>query len=379
MTVNYFPKNSRVFYFWKGRVALYGILKALGIGSGDEVIMPGFTCVVVPNAVLYLGAIPIYADIEPDTYNLSTATIEPLITDRTRVILAQNTFGLSADLDPIMDLAQEHDIVVVEDCAHGLGGLYKGKRNGTVAHAAFFSTQWSKPISTGLGGIAYVRGDTLAKRTEQIVREMPRPNLVDQALLLMQLLVRPVADHPTLHYASVDLYRFITQNLNLPVGSSTGDELTSTEMPSEYAKRMGRLQLWNWKRGLKKLDVLVKQRRNVAKHYDAFFSSHPIEPPYRPDYAMHAMLRYTIRVPNKHEVLDRAKEKRIPVGDWFLSPLHPVVGDLSPWGYQIGQCPVAEQACRETVNLFTDRALSRHQLAALFSTEQRASHVYARR
>lgn len=78
------------------------------------------------------------------------------------------------------------------------------------------------------------------------------------------------------------------------------------------------------------------------------------------------MLRYPIRVPNKPGLLENAHRLRIPLGDWFVSPLHPVEGDLSLWGYQAGQCPQAEKACAEVVNLFTDKPLSKTQLDVLF-------------
>lgn len=365
MIANYFPENGKFFYFWKGRVAFYAILKALEVGPGDEIIMPGFTCVVVPNVVHYLGATPIYADIEANTYNLTIETIEPLINKQTRVIVAQNTFGLSADLDQIMALAKRHNITVVEDCAHGLGGFYRGKPNGTVAHAAFFSTQWSKPISTGLGGVAYTEDNAIAHGLERVVAEMAKPGFGQQAILAAQLLARPLADNHILHYPLINTYRFLTQRLGLSVGSSSGDELEDVEMPPDYAQRMGGLQHHMWHQGLSQLKLKVKQRQKVAAGYDDFFTSTNIAPPCRPDYAQHAMLRYPIRVPNKEIILQKARQKRFPVGDWFISPLHPITGDLSLWGYRQGQCPVAEQACREVINLFTDHPLSRQQLTTL--------------
>jgi perosamine synthetase len=338
----------------------------LNIGLGDEIIIPGFTCVVVPNAIFYLGAKPVYADIEADTYNLSAETIEPLITDCTRVILAQNTFGLSADLEPIMTLAEKHKLIVVEDCAHGLGGFYRGRRNGTVTHAAFFSTQWSKPISTGLGGVAYTRDNAIAQGIEKLIENMPNPGIGEQAMLYAQLLVYPLADNPILHYPLVGVYRFLTQKLGFSVGSSTGSELATIEMPPGYAKKMGTLQYRRWQNSLAKLDAKVKQRQEIASRYDDFFTSSAIKPPYRPKYAEHSMLRYTVRVSDKERVLMRAKKMRIPIGDWFVSPLHPIVGDLSLWGYHKGQCPVSEQACQETINLFTDHLLSQQQLNEVF-------------
>jgi perosamine synthetase len=368
MTTSYFPTNGRLFYFWKGRVALYTLLRSLGVGPGDEVIIPGFTCVVVPNAVLYLGATPVYADIEAATYNLSAATVEPLISPRTKVIVAQNTFGLSADLDPIMALAKRHNLEVIEDCAHGLGGSYRGRPNGTVAHAAFFSTQWSKPISTGLGGVAYTQDNSMAQKIERALAEMnlPGPGLGQQAILGMQLLLRPLADQPALHYPLIGAYRFLTQKLGLSVGSSSSSELETIKMSAGYGQRMGNLQGWGWKRGLARLEAKTQQRQKIAAQYDDFFAKTCVTPPYRPDYALHAMLRYTIRVPDKAHLLNKARKLRLPVGDWFVSPLHPVAGDLSQWGYRAGQCPVAEQACREAINLLTDRPLSQRQLAILF-------------
>jgi len=142
-----------IFLFWKGRVALYAILGATGIKGGDEIILPAFTCVVAVNPIIYLSAKPVYVDIDPVTYNMDVSMIEGKITERTRAILAQNTFGLAPDLDRIFELADRYRLMVIEDCAHGFGGSYRGKPNGTMADASFFSSQWNKPFSTnGLEG-----------------------------------------------------------------------------------------------------------------------------------------------------------------------------------------------------------------------------------
>lgn len=107
--------KSNTFYFFKGRIALYAILKAMGVKAGDEVIIPGFTCVVVPNAVLYLGAKPVYVDIEAHTYNINTKRIEEKITEKTKAIIAQHTFGIPAEMDKILEIAKKHNLYVVED------------------------------------------------------------------------------------------------------------------------------------------------------------------------------------------------------------------------------------------------------------------------
>jgi perosamine synthetase len=107
------------FLFWKGRVALYAILKTLEIKEGDEIILPAFTCVVAVNPIIYLGANPVYVDIDPTTYNIDVSMIERKITEKTRAILAQNTFGLAPDLDMILEVANKYKLMVIEDRAHG--------------------------------------------------------------------------------------------------------------------------------------------------------------------------------------------------------------------------------------------------------------------
>ncbi|MGI0148096.1 MAG: DegT/DnrJ/EryC1/StrS family aminotransferase, partial [Thermoplasmata archaeon] len=126
--------------FWKGRVALYAILRTLEIGHEDEVILPAFTCVVVPNAVRFAGATPVYADIVPGGYNLDPAGVERAVTPRTRAIIVQHTFGIPADLDPLLEIARRHGLAVIEDCAHSLGSEYRERGVGTFGLAAFFSS-----------------------------------------------------------------------------------------------------------------------------------------------------------------------------------------------------------------------------------------------
>ena len=142
---NYLNINPQdIFLFWKGRVALYAILKAMGIKEGDEIILPAFTCVVAVNPIIYLGARPVYVDVDPKTYNIDVKTLERLnvkTLKKAKAILAQNTFGLSSDLDAIFEIAKKYNLFVIEDCAHGFGGFYKGKPNGTIADVSFFSVQ----------------------------------------------------------------------------------------------------------------------------------------------------------------------------------------------------------------------------------------------
>ena len=107
--------ENQAFGFWKARVALYAILRAMGIGSGDEVILPGYTCVMDVNPVKYVGAKPVYVDIEPHTFNMVPELIEQKITPQTKLIIAQHTYGYPCNMDRILEIAKNHAIPVIED------------------------------------------------------------------------------------------------------------------------------------------------------------------------------------------------------------------------------------------------------------------------
>lgn len=143
--------------FWKGRVALYAILKALEIGPGDAVLLPGYTCMVVPIAAVFLGATPVYADVDASSYNVTRDTLEAAWRGhngpRPKAVIIQHSYGIPVEAGPILDWARSEGLAVIEDCAHVLGSSYRGTPCGLLGDAAFFSSQWNKPTTTGLGGV----------------------------------------------------------------------------------------------------------------------------------------------------------------------------------------------------------------------------------
>jgi perosamine synthetase len=136
-----------------GTVSLHLILVALGIGAGDEVIVPSLTYVASVNAIAYTGAKPVFVDSHPDYWNLDPARIEELITPRTKAIMVVHLYGHSADMDPIMAIAAKHGIHVVEDAAEAHGALYKGRMVGAFGVAGSYSFFGNKIITTGEGGM----------------------------------------------------------------------------------------------------------------------------------------------------------------------------------------------------------------------------------
>ncbi len=136
-----------------GTVALHLALATLGIGPGDEVILPTFTMIATINAVTYTGATPVLVDSEPVTWNMDLNQVAGKITSRTRVVMPVHTYGHPVDMDPLLELAERHGLYIIEDAAEAHGAEYKGRRAGSLGHAGCFSFYANKVITTGEGGM----------------------------------------------------------------------------------------------------------------------------------------------------------------------------------------------------------------------------------
>lgn len=141
---------------------------AAGVGPGDEVIVSPYTMVASATAAVVFGAIPVFADIDPDTFCISAETIRPCITPRTKAIIVVDIFGHPADMDGIMALAAEHDLIVIEDTAQAPGAMYRGRLAGTLAHMGVFSLNYHKTIHCGEGGVVVTERADFAERLQLI-------------------------------------------------------------------------------------------------------------------------------------------------------------------------------------------------------------------
>jgi len=343
---------ARAFAFWKGRVALYAILRALGVGEGDEVIVPGYTCVMNVNPIVYLGARPIYVDIEPVTYNIRADLIEQHLSARTRAIICQHTYGYPADLDGILAVARRHDLPVIEDCCLSLGSRYRGQLVGTFGRAAYFSFQWNKPYTTGLGGMAVTSDAALAERIAELCRrERIGPSTRETLLLSAQLAAYRTLIYPRTTALAQNVFRWLTRR-GLVVGSSETAEFRP-RMAADFFKGMGTVQERAGQRQLRKLERAIAHRRHMQRIYDELLAERgwPIKPP--PDGMEPVLVRYPVRVADKWKALSTAASHFVELGSWFECPLHPIETPLEAYSYEPGMCPTAERACREVVNLPT--------------------------
>ena len=165
---------------------LYAAVGAAGVGPGDEVIVSPYTMIASATAAMIFNGVPVFADIDPQTFTLDPASIEKCITERTKAIVVVHIFGQSADMDPIMALARRHNLIVIEDCAQIPFGTYKGRSVGTLGHIGVFSLNYHKHIHCGEGGVIVTNDDDLAEsvqlirnHAEGVVRNKGHANLVN--------------------------------------------------------------------------------------------------------------------------------------------------------------------------------------------------------
>lgn len=347
--------SDNIFLYWKGRVALYAALKAAGITSGDEVIIPGLTCVVVPNAILYCGAIPVYADVRSDTLTMDVDSAKKLINAKTKAIIIQNTFGLSADVDTLVDLARSRHILVLEDCTHGFGGYFKGQANGTLADASFFSTQWNKPYSTGLGGILLVNRPECFPWLAAINSACIAPSKQELLGLWLSLQARRFLLHDASYWLLLRLFRWLSK-VGLVTGSSSTQEIKSTVMPADFLKQHSPLQASTGMRALASLDEVMAMRERAALAYREVLANHNkwhVSPLHD---ANNAHLKFPVLINDRRAFFSAAEKAQVRLSDWFVSPIHPVENDLSLWHLDVDTIPIATALAQKLVTINTEVA-----------------------
>lgn len=346
-----FGADYYAFSFWKGRVGLYAILKAMDLKENDEVILPGYTCVAVPNAVRFAGAVPVYSDIAPGHFNLDPATVRQSITSRTRALIVQHTYGIPADVDELQTIAGKNGLEIIEDCAHVLAGSsYRGKLLGSFGKAAFFSSQWSKPYTTGLGGMVLTRDRRLAERLKQVRATFENPSVLQRAQLQIQYLLYRRFFKPKLYwYAQKSLHRLSA--LGLFVGSSNSGELIG-DKPADIRWKMCDFQQRAGMDGINSLETNSAHRRFLERYYSEIFHRHGWPIYSQLNSADTRLLRYPLEVANKTRLLKESSRAGIEIGSWFETPLHPLpLNDHHLVNYQLGACPVAESTAAHVINL----------------------------
>ena len=297
-----------------GTSALHAACFAAGIGPGDEVITTPLTFAASANCVLYCGGTPVFADVDPKTYNIDPEDIQRKITDRTKAIIAVHLAGQPCDMDAIHSIAREHGLIVIEDGAHALGSVYKGKKVGSMSDMTTFSFHPVKPITTGEGGMIVTDNEDFYKkmilfRSHGITR--------DDSMMTRN-------DGPWF-YQQFDLgYNYRITDIQCALGCSQ----------------------------MKKLDRFLARRKEiVARYNEAFADCDNIITPYQLSDTESGWHLYIVQVKNcdRRQVFETMREKGIGVNVHYIPVyMHPYYQEH---GYENVHCANAEEIYSHIMSL----------------------------
>ena len=284
-----------------GLDALMLALKALGVGGGDEVIVPSNTFIATVLAVTYTGATPVFVEPDIRTYNIDPSRIEAAITPRTKAIMPVHLYGQPADMDPIMDIARKHGLYVVEDCAQAHGAAYKGRRIGTFGDAAGFSFYPGKNLGAlGDAGAAITNDKALADK------------------------IRTLGN-----YGSDYKYHHVCQGNN-----SRLDELQAAFLAAK----------------LPHLDRMNRERRRVAARYLAEIHNPLLTLPYVLPGTEPVWHIFAVRCDRRDELADDLKEAGIATNKHYPIPMH-LQGAYAELNIPKGSLPIAEEISATELSL----------------------------
>lgn len=284
-----------------GLDALMLALKALGIGKGDEVIVPANTFIATALAVTYTGATPVLVDADIRTFNINPTLIEDAITDHTKAIMPVHLYGQPCDMDPIVEIAKKHNLFIVEDCAQAHGATYKGKKIGTFGDAAGFSFYPGKNLGAlGDAGATITYDENVAKR------------------------VRALGN-----YGSDYKYHHIYEGNN-----SRLDEMQAAFLSVK----------------LNHLDRMNEERRRIANRYLQGIINEKIKKPFVPDYANPVWHIFGIRTEKRDELEKYLNDKGVGTNKHYPIPVH-LQECYKELGYKEGDFPIAEDISKTELSL----------------------------
>ncbi|RLI18025.1 hypothetical protein DRO54_10675 [Candidatus Bathyarchaeota archaeon] len=297
-----------------GTAALHSALLAIEISRGDEVILPSFTFVATAEMVVLAGAKPVFVDINPNTYTIDPEEVEKAITEKTRAIIPVDLYGLSADMKAIKEIAEKHDLKIIEDAAQAHGALYKGEPPGKYADITCWSFYASKNMTTGEGGMLTTNNEDYAEKL---------------------CYIRSHGEKVKYHS------HMLGHNYRMP----------------EIEAAIGYIQL-------KKLpNFIEKRRKNAEILTEKLKENNKIQLPSEPEGYKHSWYLYTIRLKNananqRNNLVEKLKKHGIGTGVYYYTPIH-----LMPYYRQFGEykLPKTETASEQVLSLPVHPGVSEEQ------------------
>ncbi|GAB4503716.1 MAG: DegT/DnrJ/EryC1/StrS family aminotransferase [Anaerolineales bacterium] len=284
-----------------GTDALLIALRALGVGAGDEVIVPAYSFFATAGAVLSVGARPVFVDVQPGTYLMDVAQIEAVITPRSKAILPVHLYGQPADMDEILSLAHKHHLAVIEDNAQAFGAAYKGKKTGAIGEIGCLSFFPSKNLGGyGDGGMVTTNDDRLAEQARMLRTHGWKKKYYPEML--------------------------------------------------GYNSRLDELQAAVLRVKLRHIEAWNRRRREIAAAYNRLLADLPVGLPGEAPDRTHIYHLYVISFSQRDELQQQLREAGIASEVYYPQPLH-LAEPCRALGYQAGQFPVAERSSKELLAL----------------------------
>jgi dTDP-4-amino-4,6-dideoxygalactose transaminase len=318
-----------------GRIALYFILRAMDFPAGSEVIVPALTFWVVPEIVRVAGLTPIFADVDPSTFTLSPPAVERAITPNTRAVLPTHLYGLSCDMDPILEIARRHELKVIEDCAHSLGATYKGRMVGTLGDASFFSFQAFKPLYTFGGGLAWTSDARLARGIADFAAAEPWPSEKRVERILTTGRWQHTFIRPKVFTWSLFPIWYAASWVDAKPEQRLWETVRRLDpLPVHYRGRFTNVQAAIGRAGLRRLPEFIERTQHHARMLDDILGEVPsIIIPRTPAQRTHVYYQYCAYVPDSDAVVKRCIRRgvdvapmhvdvctRMPLFDWHGPP-----------------------------------------------------------
>lgn len=345
---------KHAFSFNSGRTALMAILSSLNFEKGSEVLTQAFTCNAVANPIIWSELKPVYVDCDENSFNIDADDLKRKITEKSKAVIVQHTFGLPAEMNKIIEICQENNLVLIEDCAHALGAQYKGKKVGTLGDIAFFSFSRDKVISSVYGGMAATDDEILAQRLKNYQEKIGWPScfwIFQQTLhpILINWLVLPT-------YKIFGKYFLLLAQLLHILSKAVHWKEKKGEKPGYFPKRLPSALAVLAQNQLRKLERFNLHRKKIAEFYRQELANSSFV---LPELKEQIYLRFTIKHPKANEILKRAWRQNLLIGDWYDSVIAPADTKLEKIGYALGGCPNAEKLAKQTINLPTHINVSR--------------------
>jgi dTDP-4-amino-4,6-dideoxygalactose transaminase len=354
--------KDNLFLFNRGRDSIYFYLNSLELNEEDEVVVQAFTCVAVVAPILWNKLRPVYIDIDRNTFNMDLSLLEEKITEKTRAIVVQHTFGNIADMKRIRDIVNKvneqrgegEKIKIIEDCAHIFPSDFKSAYSvlGKYSDMLLFSFSQDKSISSTQGAASIILDtealDTAKEKYSELHKQTKKESLYNARYIKLWSLIKKYYFTKVIPYTNITVGRIliiIFRKLWLIRKQAKVDTITFSGI-----EKLSQVQAVLVNNQLEKLSRINEKRKKITRLYDTNLKEN-----FRFKTNSNLLLRYPILLENKIEIKQKLLEKEIIAGNWYGSPVHPLVEEeLEMALYRFDSCPVAQRAGKNILNLPTN-------------------------